>query len=117
MNLNRKKEEPTVTRTVLLEGGPNQRLELELSLSSEGKRELTLRELCWGTGVGWFTHKSIQLDAPQIDNLLKALCCLRQPSGLERCCPLIERTEAPEGTGGKVLKVEFQEPKTPALGS
>jgi hypothetical protein len=125
MNPSCRNDRGAIRKTILLEGGPNQRLEVELSLEGQGRRELVLRELCWGTGVGWFTHKSVKLEAPQIDSLLKALCCLRQPSSRERCCPLLEgqgaagagEAEAPgdavasAGKGpssSKVLRVDFK---------
>ena len=74
-------------RTIQLEGGPNQRFEVEVCERGGGRRELTLKELSFGTGVGWFVQKSISLEAPQVEALLKALCCLRaQPS---RKCPMI----------------------------
>jgi len=75
-------------RTIQLEGGPNQRFEVEVCERGGGRRELTLKELSFGTGVGWFVQKSIWLEAPQVEALLKALCCLRaQPSRTK--CPLI----------------------------
>ncbi len=76
-------------RTIHLEGGPNQRFEVEVCEQGGGRRrELTLKELSWGTGVGWFVQKSIRLDAPQVEALLKALCCLR-PQPASGRCPLV----------------------------
>jgi hypothetical protein len=115
MNSSHEAERPSTRRTVEIEGGPNQRLQVELSQDAGGKH-LVLRELSWGNGVGWFVHKSIRLESGQVDGLLRALCCLRQPRGMENRCPLIERMAA-GGSGekpreqqeGDVLRVDFSE--------
>jgi hypothetical protein len=112
-------------RTVELEAGPNQRLELEVS-HREGKRELTLRELSWGNGVGWFVQKSIHLDSLQVESLLKGLCCLREPARAPGAgclyepasrgasapaggCPLLAAEPKAGGGAGEILKVDFRE--------
>ena len=93
-------------RTIYLEGGPNQRYEVEVSEDGRGRSDLTLRELSWGTGVGWFVQKSIRLEAPQVESLRKALCCLRpQPA---RCgCRLEQSGEARNVVpSGEILKFD-----------
>ena len=105
-------------QTVELESGPNQRLQVELARDAVGKRELVLRELSWGNGVGWFTQKSIHLDSRQIDSLLKALCCLRATGQAPPCISGSSTGSSCAGaaeTGrgraaGTIVQVEFAGP-------
>lgn len=105
MNAPLRKTEDRTIRTFELEAGPNQRLEIELTHGPNCKRELVLRELSWGNGVGWFVHKSIHLDPGQVDGLLKALCCLRDPGGPDRRCPLVEERREAQGEGAPILRM------------
>ncbi len=105
-------------QTVELESGPNQRLQLEVARDSAGKRELVLRELSWGNGVGWYTQKSIHLDSGQIDSLLKALCCLRSTGATPPCfsgsgtgSSCAGAAETPRSrAAGTIVQVEFDGP-------
>ena len=58
---------------------PERRIEIEIEESASGGRQVVLRDLSYGPGIGWFPQKTIRLDAEQADALRQALCCARAP--------------------------------------
>jgi hypothetical protein len=59
---------------------PNRRVEVSISHDAAGKRIVSLEDLSYGPGVGWYVQKTIRLDPEQVDALLRSLCCARQMS-------------------------------------
>ena len=55
-------------------------MEVSISHDASGKRIVSLEDLSYGPGVGWYVQKTIRLDPEQIDALLGSLCCARQSS-------------------------------------
>lgn len=58
---------------------PERRIEVEIESLPGGGREVVLRDLSYGPGIGWYAQKTIRLDAEQADALRRALCCARAP--------------------------------------
>ena len=56
------------------------RVEVSISHDASGKRIVSLEDLSYGPGVGWYVQKTIRLDPEQVDALLRSLCCARQAS-------------------------------------
>lgn len=51
---------------------------MTLTADGSGGRQVVLKDLSFGTGVGWYVEKSIRLDATQLEALMRSLCACRQ---------------------------------------
>ena len=56
----------------------NRRVEVSLTVDSTGERQVLLRDMSFGNGIGWYTEKSVRLDSKQVEALLRSLCACRQ---------------------------------------
>ncbi len=89
----------TSQRTQLKNRGDesNRRVEVSLTVDSTGERQVLLRDMSFGNGIGWYTEKSVRLDSKQVEALLRSLCACRQhPS----TAPAASSTQPDCGVGG-----------------
>jgi hypothetical protein len=73
------------TRREIPQDDPSRKVEVLVSEGETGRREVLLRDLSFGQGIGWFVQKTIRLDPEQVNALLRALCCTRQPRPGQPC--------------------------------
>jgi hypothetical protein len=101
-----------ITRTVEIDAGLGRRIEVTVHGDGRGAREVLLRDLSFGPGLGWYPQRTIRLDAHQAEALLKALCCARQtfPCKQLRVEPVPLARKAGERDGNIV----HLDPKRPA---
>jgi len=55
----------------------NRRVEVVVEQKEDGRREVLLQDLSFGSGVGWYVQKTMRLDPEQVEALLKSLCVAR----------------------------------------
>lgn len=61
---------------------PQRRVDVVVAEDENGRRQVVLRDLSLGHGVGWYAQKTIRLDPEQVDALMRALCCAKQSCAL-----------------------------------
>jgi len=68
------------------------------------RRQVVLRDMSFGEGIGWYTQKTIRLDPEQVDALMRALCCAKQGCAQQPCAP---EESAPQGNtvGARILQL------------
>ena len=54
-------------------GGPNTAVEVGLVNGADGKRDVELRSLVWGDGLGWYRQQTLTLDRDAVTALVQAL--------------------------------------------
>ena len=69
---------------------PRRRIEVNRILGEDGSSHVLVQDLAFGEGVGWFAQKSIRLDDEQVEALLKALCCARNPGRCQKFDQLVQ---------------------------
>jgi hypothetical protein len=62
----------------------SRRVEVVVAEAGSGAKEVLVRDMSHGDGVGWYVQRTIRLDAQQVDALMRALCCARQSCGRAR---------------------------------
>ena len=97
-------QEPSSASTA----GPtdDRRIEVEVTHLPDGRRQVLLRDLSYGPGIGWYAQKTIRLDARQLEALMGELCCLRQASSSKS-----ESSSKPRGidsTDGEAQILRFE---------
>jgi hypothetical protein len=69
-----------------LEGeNEKEKVELVLHHTAEGSASLEVRSLRWGSGIGWYVQKTINLDPAQVhrlDHLLRRSSIVRRKRGI-----------------------------------
>ena len=60
------------------------RVEVVVTDSTDGRRQVELRDLSYGPGIGWYTQKTIRLDPEQVEALMGSLCCAKQSCAKRR---------------------------------
>jgi len=48
-------------------------IEIVLDHDEQGRERIQLRSCQWGSGIGWYTQKSLEIDAGQVDRLIQTL--------------------------------------------
>ena len=58
--------------------GDDRRIEVAVTHEPDGRRQVVMRDLSYGPGIGWYAQKTIRLDPEQVDALMRELCCCKQ---------------------------------------
>ena len=66
------------TKPVRGKDSGERRVEVRITVDKTGGRQVVLQDMSFGSGVGWYTQKSIHLDQQQVEALMGALCACRQ---------------------------------------
>ncbi|MCZ6792182.1 MAG: hypothetical protein O7J95_01050 [Planctomycetota bacterium] len=84
----------------------DRRIEVEVTHLPDGRRQVLLRDLSYGPGIGWYAQKTIRLDARQLEALMGELCCLRQaPSSKSESSSEPRGTDSTDGEA-QILRFE-----------
>ncbi len=54
------------------------RVDVIVTENADGRRQVLLRDLSYGSGIGWYAQKTIRLDPEQVEAILGSLCCAKQ---------------------------------------
>ena len=81
-------------------------------LSKAYDKRVVLKDMSFGSGVGWYTEKTIILDSKQVEALLRSLCACRQHPSLgprADCAEGADRDAAGQavGNGGGATILTF----------
>jgi hypothetical protein len=82
------------------------RIEVTVSSSADGRRQVVLQDLSFGSGIGWYAQKTIRLDPQQVEALMGALCCVRQNAAMDRL-----REPAQPQRDQKIIQLEAHRPR------
>ncbi len=67
-----------------------EKIVVTLRVRPDGAQELELKQLRWGTGVGWYPQKTMTLDGAQMQQLKMILTGVRTPTPMRKTTPLGE---------------------------
>jgi len=55
----------------------SRRIEVVVTRDEDGRRQVLVQDMSFGSGIGWYIQKTLRLDPEHVDALLRSLCCVR----------------------------------------
>ena len=71
-----------------------EKVDVVVEHNSDGKRDIVVRQLAWGNGVGWFVQRTIRLTNAQVKEIAALIANESQPPAQEDAAPA-STTDAP----------------------